>query len=81
MKRKTSEKAKIEALIKASARNNINILKRKGNLRHPSCRRMTFFFYFNTKRVLELNMGITFVCISKVTEGMNKNRKQNAFER
>ena len=45
MKRKTSEKAKIEALIKASARNNINILKRKGNLRHPSCRRMTFFLF------------------------------------
>ena len=34
-KRKTSEKAKIEALFKASVKNNVS--KRKGNLRHPSC--------------------------------------------
>ena len=44
-KRKTSEKAKIEALIKASVQNNINISKRKGNLRHPSCRRMTILLF------------------------------------
>ena len=44
-KRKTSEKAKIEALIKASVKNNINISKRKGNLRHPSCRRMTILLF------------------------------------
>ena len=40
-KNKTSEKAKNEALIKASVKNNINISKRKGNLRHPSSKRMT----------------------------------------
>ena len=54
----------------ASVENNMNISKRKGNLRHPS-----------TKRVLELNMGITFVYIFMVTEDMNQNRKQKAFER
>ena len=43
--KKTSQKAKIEALIKASVKNNINISKRKGNLRHPSCRRMTILLF------------------------------------
>ena len=40
-KKQTSEKAKNEALIKANVKNNINISKRKGNLRHPSSKRMT----------------------------------------
>ena len=43
--KKTSEKAKIEALMKASVKNNINISKRKGNLRHPSCRRLTILLF------------------------------------
>ena len=45
--KKTSEKAKIEALIKASVKNNIksNISQQTGNLRHPSCRRMTILLF------------------------------------
>ena len=46
-KTKTNEKAKIEALIKASVKYNVqsNISKRKGHLRHPSCRRMTILLF------------------------------------
>ena len=44
-KEKKSEKAKIEALIKASVKNNTNISKRKRSLRHPSCRRMTILLF------------------------------------
>ena len=42
-KKRNSEKAKIEALIKARVKYNIksNISQKTGNLRHPSCRRMT----------------------------------------
>ena len=75
--KKTSQKVKIEALIKASVKNNINISKRKGNLRHPSCRRMTILL-FHYKAGLGVEHGITFVYISKITEGMNKNLKQKA---
>ena len=43
--RKASEKAKIEALIKANVKYNINISKRKRNLRHPCSRRMTILLF------------------------------------
>ena len=46
--RKKREKAKIEALFKASVKYNIksNISKQKENSRHPSCMRMTVVLLF-----------------------------------